>query len=147
MAVDVVTSTVIARACAEVAAFASSPENAPRWYKNIRSVRWVTEPPLRVGSRIAFVAHFLGRQLSYTYEITEFSPDRRLVMSTTDGPFPMETTYEWDAEGPGSTRMVLRNRGEPTGFSAVVAPFMAWAIRRANTNDLAALRGILESRE
>jgi uncharacterized membrane protein len=145
MAVDVVTSTVIARPCAEVAAFASNPENAPRWYKNIRSVRWVTEPPLRVGSRIAFVAHFLGRKLSYTYEVTELSPGRRFVMRTAEGPFPMETTYEWHAESPRSTRMVLRNLGEPTGFSAVVGPFMAWAMRRANTNDLAALRALLES--
>lgn len=145
MAVDVVTSTVIARPCSEVAAFASDPDNAPRWYKNIRSVRWVTEPPLRVGSRIAFVAHFLGRKLSYTYEVSEFSPGRRFVMRTAEGPFPMETSYEWHAEGPGSTRMVLRNRGEPTGFSAMVAPFMSWAMRRANAKDLAALRALLET--
>jgi uncharacterized membrane protein len=145
MAVDVVSSTVIARPCAEVAAFASSPENAPRWYRNIRSVRWVTEPPLRVGSRIAFVAHFLGRKLAYTYEVTELNPDRRFVMRTADGPFPMETSYEWHPEGPRSTRMVLRNRGQPTGFSAVVGPFIAWAMRRANANDLTALRALLEA--
>ena len=145
MAVDVVTSTVIARPCAEVAAFASNPENAPRWYKNIRSVRWATEPPLRVGSRIAFVAQFLGRKLAYTYEVTELSPDRRFVMRTAEGPFPMETSYEWHPEGPGSTRMILRNRGEPSGFSALVGPLMAWAMRRANTKDLAALRALLES--
>ena len=145
MAVDVVTSTVIARPCAEVAAFASDPENAPRWYQNIRSVRWVTEPPLRVGSRIAFVAHFLGRELCYTYEVTQLSPGRRFVMRTAEGPFPMETSYEWEPEGPRATRMILRNRGEPTGFSALVGPFMAWAMRRANTKDLAALRALLES--
>jgi hypothetical protein len=142
--VEVVTSTMIARPCADVAAFASNPENAPRWYKNIKSVRWVTAPPLRVGSRIAFVAHFLGRKLSYTYEVTELS-DRCFVMRTAEGPFPMETSYEWHPEGATCTRMVLRNRGEPTGFSAVVGPVMAWAMRRANTNDLAALRNLLES--
>jgi hypothetical protein len=105
----------------------------------------VTEPPLRVGSRIAFVAHFLGRKLAYTYEVTELNPDRRFVMRTADGPFPMETSYEWHPEGPTSTRMVLRNRGQPTGFSAVVGPFIAWAMRRANANDLTALRALLEA--
>jgi uncharacterized membrane protein len=144
MPVDVVTSTRIDRPCSEVAAFASDPENAPRWYKNIRSVRWVTGPPLSVGSRIAFVARFLGRELSYTYEVTEINPDRRFVMRTAEGPFPMETSYEWAPEGPSSTRMILRNRGEPRGFSAVAAPFLAWAMRRANTKDLAALRALLE---
>jgi len=38
----------------------------------------------------------------------------------------------------------LRNRGEPAGFSRVVAPFMARAVRRANTKDLARLKQLLE---
>src|SRR5215218_4910619 len=45
-----------------------------------------------VGARIAFVARFLGRRLAYTYEIRDLVSGERLVMSTTDGPFPMETT-------------------------------------------------------
>ena len=42
-----------------------------------------------------FVARFLGRTLSYTYEVIDFVPNERLVMATTEGPFPMETTYGW----------------------------------------------------
>ena len=52
----------------------------------------------------------------------------------------METTYTWSATTDESTRMTLRNRGEPTGFSWIVAPFMARAMRRANRKDLALLR-------
>ena len=65
------TDTVIDRPIDEVAAFASDPGNAPRWYANIRSVEWETPPPVTRGSRMAFVATFLGRTLSYTYEVTE----------------------------------------------------------------------------
>jgi uncharacterized protein YndB with AHSA1/START domain len=144
MAVDVHTETTIARPVEVVAGYATDPANAPEWYANIDSVDWETEPPLRVGSKVAFVARFLGRRLSYTYEVVEFVPNERLVMRTAQGPFPMETTYTWQPEGDGSTRMTLRNRGEPSGFSKLAAPVMAAAIRRANNKDLAALRRILE---
>jgi hypothetical protein len=110
---------------------------------NIKTVEWKTPPPLRIGSQVAFVAQFLGRSLAYTYEVVEWIPDRRFVMRTADGPFPMETTYAWSAEG-GATRMTLTNRGEPSGFSAWVAPFMAFAMRRANRKDLAKLKQVLE---
>lgn len=143
MPVDVVTETVIARPRAEVAAFAGDPSNAPAWYVNIRSVEWRTPPPAAVGSRMAFVARFLGRRLEYTYEIVELAPGERLVMRTAEGPFPMETTYTWSDEGRG-TRMTLRNRGEPSGFARIAAPMMSLAMRRAQTGDLAKLKSLLE---
>ncbi|MGC5022004.1 SRPBCC family protein [Micromonospora sp. DT47] len=145
MAVDVVTEVVIDRPVAEVAGYAGDPGNAPAWYLNIESVEWLTPPPLRVGSRAAFVAHFLGRRLAYTYEIVELVPGERLVMRTAQGPFPMETTYRWQPEGEGHTRMTLRNRGEPSGFAAVAAPVLAAAMRRANRKDLAMLKQLLEA--
>jgi hypothetical protein len=143
--VDVSTEIEIARPRAEVAAFAANPDNAVRWYENIESVEWETPPPLVVGTRLAFVARFLGRRLEYTYEVREHVPGERFVMATAQGPFPMETTYAWaDAPG-GATVMTLRNRGEPSGFSNVAAPLMARAMRRANGKDLRALKGLLEA--
>lgn len=91
-----------------------------------------------------FVARFLGRTLAYTYEVVEYGP-QRLVMRTAQGPFPMETTYTWQPEGEAGTRMTLRNRGEPAGFSRVAAPAMAAAMRRTNGKDLARLKQLLES--
>jgi hypothetical protein len=146
MPVDVLTEIEISKSRVEVADFASDPGNAPIWYENIESVEWKTPRPLAVGTRVAFVARFLGRRLAYTYEITAFVPGERLAMATTEGPFPMETSYTWADVPAGGTRMSLRNRGEPTGFSRVSAPIMAAAMRRANRNDLAHLKRILESR-
>ena len=107
MAVDVETSIEIDAARDRVAAFASDPENAPRWYVNISSVAWETPPPATVGSRIAFVAHFLGRRIAYTYEVRELVDAERFVMSTAEGPFPMKTTYTWADTPGGGTRMTL----------------------------------------
>jgi uncharacterized membrane protein len=143
--VDVTSQIEIARPRAEVAAYAADPDNATAWYENIKSVAWQTEPPLAVGSRIAFVAGFLGRRLEYTYEVLEHVPGERFVMSTSEGPFPMETTYRWEDAQAGGTRMFLRNRGEPSGFAKVAAPMMASAMRRANGKDLERLKQLLEA--
>jgi uncharacterized protein YndB with AHSA1/START domain len=142
---DVRTEITIALHREEVAAYAADPDNATAWYENIAGVEWKTEPPLRVGSRVAFTARFLGRRLAYTYEIRELVPGQRLVMSTAEGPFPMETTYTW-ADAEGGTLVTLRNRGEPSGFSKLGAPLLARAMRHANRKDLERLKRILESR-
>ena len=146
MLVDVHTEIEIDRPRNEVAAYAAHPDNATAWYKNIRKVEWKSEPPLAVGSSIAFLAAFVGRRLAYTYQVRALVPGERLVMSTADGPFPMETTYTWEEGRNGGTKMTLRNRGEPSGFFKLSALVMTTAMRRANQNDLKRLKHILESR-
>ena len=141
--VDVTVEEVIRRPVGAVATYANDPSNAPEWYEKITSVEWKTEPPLRVGTRVEFVARFMGRRLRYTYEVTEHGPTS-LVMCTAEGPFPMETRYSYEATPEGHTRMTLRNHGNPNGFSRVVIPLMRIAMRRANRKDLKALKHRLE---
>lgn len=143
MTINVETTIEIDRPVDVVAAYSADPTNAPEWYEKIESIDWETEPVVAIGSKAAFVAHFLRKRLAYTYEIVEFESGRKLVMTTAHGPFPMTTTYEWSPTGDGTT-MTLRNEGVPAGFSAIFKPFMAMAMRRANRNDLAALKSILE---
>jgi hypothetical protein len=47
---------------------------------------WRSPRPLAVGSRVAFVARFLGSRLTYTYEVEELSGER-FTMRTFEGPF------------------------------------------------------------
>jgi uncharacterized membrane protein len=141
--VDVITSIEISAPLKKVAAYAMDPDNAPEWYVNIKSAEWKTAKPLEKGSRIAFIAHFLGRKLSYTYEVVELS-ETKMIMRTADGPFPMETTYSFEKISDHVTRMTLRNRGTPSGFSKLFSPFMSAMMRKANNNDLKSIRRILE---
>ncbi|MER7004212.1 SRPBCC family protein [Dactylosporangium sp. NPDC000555] len=144
MAVDVLTQIEIGRPRDVVAAYAADPGNAPQWYANVDSVDWRTAPPVRLGSRVAFVARFLGRRRVHTYEVVEYTAAERLVMRTAEGPFPMETTYTWADHPGGGTLMTMRNRGEPAGLGRLAGPLVALAVRAANRKDLAALRRRLE---
>ncbi|MEU4295189.1 SRPBCC family protein [Kribbella sp. NPDC026596] len=146
MGVDVLTEVVIDRPVVVVAEYVTDPSHAPEWYANIESVRWRGELPVVVGAQMEFVARFLGRRLVYTYEVTELNAHHRLVMRTAQGPFPMETTYEWAPIVGAATRMTLRNRGEPSGLAGMAAPLVSAAVRRANAKDLATLKTLLESR-
>lgn len=142
--VDVKTEINIAKPIAVVADYASNPDKAPEWYENIKSIEWKTDKSLAVGSKLAFVAEFMGRRLEYVYEVVELIPKHRMVMRTADGPFPMETTYTWTAIDDQTTKMTLRNRGKPSGFSKVFAPFMALMMSRANNKDLKKIKKIVE---
>ena len=128
MAVDVLVEAVIDRPLTEVAGYVGDPSNAPQWYSlNIASVEWQTPPPIAVGSRIAFVARFLGRDLAYTYEVVELVPGRRLVMRTSQGPFPMETTYEWDEIEQGARRSACASACSHQGSAG--SPPRPWPLR------------------
>ena len=142
--VDVQTGIIINKPPEEVAKFAVNPDNAPLWYVNIKSAKWITPQPLNIGSQIAFEAAFLGKKLSYVYEIAELVPGKKLVMRTADGPFPMETTYEFEKVEDLVTKMMLRNRGNPSGFSKIFSPFMEMMMRKANKKDLKKIKEIIE---
>lgn len=129
-----------------VARYAENPDNATKWYKNIKTSKVLTSLPLKVGTKISFEASFLGKKLDYTYEVTKYTPQKLLVMQTSNGPFLMETTYLWEALSATSTKMTLINAGYPSGFSRFVSPIMSLAMKRENTKDLKRVKTILESK-
>lgn len=141
--VNIKTEIVIHRPLKEVAEFASNPDNAPQWYQNIKSVSWKTPPPLAIGNEIAFSAIFMGSELAYTYKVVEMN-DNRFVMQTSEGLFPMKTTYEWERVYENSTRMTLVNSGNPSGFSKLLSPIIGMMIKKENKKDLERLKAILE---
>ncbi len=144
--VDVQTEILINRPRPEVAEYAANPDNAPKWYVNIHESQRLTDGPIGTGSKVAFTARFMGRELNYTYEFVDCVPGEKLVMRTAQGPFPMQTTYTWTDEG-GGTRMTLGNTGKPSGFSKLAGVLMEPMIRRETRKDLQKLKSILEARQ
>jgi Polyketide cyclase / dehydrase and lipid transport len=150
--VEVVTRIQIARPLKKVADYATNADNAlkwyinnaPKWYINIISAEWKTPKPLVLGSQVAFIAHFLGKKLAWTYEVTELMREEKIVMQTSDGPFPIETTYTWKSTGDFHTKMTLGNKMSPSGFSRLMAPFIAMMLKWSNKKDLKKLKEILE---
>ncbi len=144
MSIDVTVTIEIDRPRDEVAAYACDPDNDTSWYVNIKDVKWLTDKPAAVGTRVARVAHFLGRKLEYTYVVDELVPGEKLVMRAEAGPFPMVTTYTWEDAGDGRTRMHLNNSGGPGGFFAMASPLLSWQVKSATEKDVALLKRILE---
>ncbi len=120
MAVDVLTEVVIARSVSIVSSYAADPSNASPWYANIPTVRWVTSPPVRAGSRIEFTARFLGRQLTYTYEVVSYVPLRdsedRVGMVLTRWPVAAAQRVHWQP---------ARRTAAPAGTSCAMSPATA----------------------
>jgi len=145
MVVDVLTEIVIDRPRGTVAAYAADPLNVSSWQTNIKAAELKTPPPVQVGSRVEFRAKFLGRNLVYTYDLTEFVPGERLVMQTPEGQTRWVTTYTWESvDGDKGTRMTLRNWGEPGALASVAKPLLVRSMRGAATKSLIRLKAILE---
>jgi len=142
--IDVSTEIDINCSKAKVAEYSANPDNAPKWYVNIKAAKWKTPRPLQVGSQIVFKTKFLGKLLVYIYEISEYAAEQKMVMKTIIGPFPMETIYTWKSIDGNITRMSLQSKGNPGGLSKLLTPLLSFAIKKANNKDLQRLKEIIE---
>jgi uncharacterized membrane protein len=141
---DVVVETVVERPRGEVARYVTDWRNDPTWIGALRDVRLETEGPLRVGSRVARVASFLGRRIEYVNEVVELEPDDRLVMRSVKAPFPMTVAYAFEDAGDGATRVRIRAEGDASGFYRLAGPLVDRAVTRGIRGDLARLKALLE---
>jgi hypothetical protein len=148
MSIDITAEVAIRRPVADVAAYMIDPANDPSWIGGVREVRMETPPPLGPGSRVARVAHFLGRRVEYVNEVTELNPARVLDMRSVKAPFPMRVTYSFEPAADGGVATIVRNRvrGTPGGFFALFGPLLAPLVKRSVSKDLERLRDVLEAR-
>ena len=143
MAVNIMIETMIARQRSEVAAFATDPANDCDWIGGVIEARKMTEDPVGIGTRVARVAKFLGRNFDYTLEVVEMATAERMVM-TTNSPFPMRVVYEFEGSR-DQTLMRIRVSGEPRGFFRLGGPFLPKMVRENVMKDLDRLKRRLEA--
>ena len=145
MRLDVTAAVRVARPPAEVAAYMTDPANDPEWIGGVREARLEGAPPIGVGSRVARVASFLGRRVEYVNEVAALDA-AHLDMRSVSGPFPMQITYGFRADGDGAGTVVSnRVRGAARGF-AFAGPLLPRLVRRSVQKDLERLRDVLERR-
>jgi hypothetical protein len=138
-------SLVIARRREDVARYMFDWRNDPEWIGGISEARLVTDGDFGVGSRVARIASFMGRQIEYVLEVDQYEPNSRVAMRSVKGPFPMTVAYELE-EAEGGTRARVRVGGDATGFYRIARPLLDRAAARSIAGDLKRLKGLLESR-
>ena len=138
-------SVVIERPLEEVWEYTIDPANDPVWQSMVTEVRSGGGEPLRVGSRIEEVFHFLGRRFDITFEVTEHEPMSRSAVKASSAPVPMEGSYEYERVD-GGTRFSTIGETNAHGLFRLAEPVFARMAGRAWATSCATLKDVLESR-
>ena len=127
----------------DVFAYISNFENNPKWQSGMKSARFTSEGPLRVGSTYAQEASFLGRRIETHFEVTEYEAGKRVRIASTSGSFPIQVLREVTAsDGGAHVHAVIE--GQAGGFFRIFAPLLNWMVARQIRADYANLKRILE---
>jgi len=141
----VVVTVEIDRPAAEVFAYLEDVTNNTEWLRGMRSCTWVTDPPIRVGSRYEQVAEFLGKEIRTTFEVTAHQPGRLVTIESQVGSsFPLTVTREVEPLGEGRCRVVETVESDPSGFYRVAQPLLRLMVARNIRRDYGRLRELLE---
>lgn len=141
--IDVTATVLIRRPLEAVSAYMTDPANDTAWIRALTAARQLTPPPPAKGMRVERAAKFMGRSMTYTTEVIEWSPAERVQMQTMDGPYPMAVTYSFAGED-GGTRVSIRNHGGSGVMFKLAGPLIGRMVNGRVKGDLAQLKEILE---
>jgi uncharacterized membrane protein len=135
----------IDRPAAEVFAFLEDVTNNTQWLKGMRSCRWTTEPPVRVGSRYEQVAEFLGKEIRTSFEVTAHEPGRLVTIRSREGSsFPLTVTRMVEPIGDKRSRVIETVESDPGGFYRIAQPVLRAMVARNIARDYRSLKILLE---
>jgi uncharacterized protein YndB with AHSA1/START domain len=137
----------IARPPAVVWEYLANAEHNPEWLRNMSSCRWITGPPIRVGSRYEQVARFLGKEVRTSFEVSELEPGRLVTISSLPGSsFPLTITRRLDPMDADRCRVTEVAGGDPSGFYRLAEAPMRAMVRRNIGRAYRRLKKLLEDR-
>ena len=143
----VVVSVTIERPQAEVFAYLEEVEHNPQWLRGMASCTWTTPPPVRVGSRYEQVAHFLGKRIETSFEVTAHEPGSLVTITSLPGSsFPLTVERRVEPAGQGASLVTETVHSDPRGFYRIAGPPLAWMVRRNIRRDYGSLKRLLEDR-
>ncbi len=132
---DVAVERIIAAPPDRVARVMLDPAYDVQWMRAVKTAEPVAGSPTRAVRR---TARFLGRTISWTTEVADELPGRRLHMRIANGPFVGEVFYEIEPHARGSL-VRIRNVGAPGQFAWLPRSLIVAAMRRGLQSDLANL--------
>jgi uncharacterized membrane protein len=129
-------------------AYLVDAERNTEWLDNMESCRWITDSPVRAGSRYEQVANFLGKQVRTTFEVTELRDGELITISSLPGSsFPLTITRRVAPAGARRCTVTEIARGDTGGFYRLAEPLMRPLVRRNITRAYGKLKRLLEAAE
>lgn len=135
-------STHINRPVSEVFKYMSDPAKLPEWNTVVEEAT-PSETPVKLGTKIAVKARFLGRKIDSPSVVTEYELNKRYT-NKSEKPFAVTITNTFEAEG-GGTKVVAIFDSEPGGFFKIGEPILAKIAKKQFQTQLDTAKELLEA--
>jgi len=142
--IEVRAEVTVRRPPSEVFAYLADMANNPDWQKGMRTCRWTSEPPLRLGSTYDQVARFLGREIVSSFQVTEFEDGSLIRIRSTAG-MPLDITRRVEADGRGGSVVTAVVRGDASGVIRLADPLTRVIVGRSVRADYQRLKVSLDA--
>lgn len=143
--INLATSVVVYRPIQFVFDFISTSENDFQWqYGTLDSAR-VSEGAIGVGAFFRSIGHLMGRRIQGTFEVTAYEANKKYGFKSLSGPLETETLYTFEIAR-GSTKINVSTRATVADFFQVHENMLEKQLRKQLRENLAMLKGILETK-
>ena len=139
-------SIAIDRPIDEVWEFVHDSTKDTLWQTTLVESEKLTDGPMRVGTKVREVRHFLGLRIELTWEVTEYEPKRKSAIRGISGPIPLTGGYRLEPLGTG-TRFTVSGHLDAHGVFKLAEPVFARITRRELEANLGHLKDLLEAEE
>jgi carbon monoxide dehydrogenase subunit G len=139
-------SFTVARAPDVVFDYLTDPSKLAEWQTSKTSVEQLSAGPPQLGTRVRERTKGPGgREFEQIVEFTEFDRPRRVHVHIVEGPYPVDATWSFEADGAG-TRVHFVAEGELPGAMRVLEPLAKLGLARRMAAYHDNLRRNLEAR-
>ena len=114
-------------------------QNHPKFDPRCKSTELTPPGPLAKGSK----GREVRREGTYTFEVTEFEPDKRLAFKTTSGPSDFVGSFSV-APANGGTALTIDFQVQFRGFMRLMAPMIGGSLRKETASTAERIKKLLE---